>query len=125
MVETRTVVSFKRAEPTHRIFMPMAADPAANQQGVENIQQDGDPEPQRGRGSTRSSKLSAPLRLPKNRSTGNLAIVAEGPEKPRLRFSFDSGSGVAESDQITRYVFLKTVKPIYCMDPSPNPRTGI
>ncbi|KAI1450939.1 hypothetical protein F5Y02DRAFT_8201 [Annulohypoxylon stygium] len=70
--------------------------------GDENINQDGDQEPQRGRGSTRSNKLSAPLRLPKNRSTGNLAVVAEFPERPRLRFSFDTGSGVTESDQITR-----------------------
>ncbi|KAI0380896.1 Pkinase-domain-containing protein [Hypomontagnella monticulosa] len=70
--------------------------------GAENIQQDGDPEPQRGRGSTRSTKLAAPLRIPKNRSTGNLAVVAEIPERTRLRFSFDAGSGVAESDQITR-----------------------
>ncbi|KAI0840446.1 Pkinase-domain-containing protein [Hypoxylon sp. FL0890] len=70
--------------------------------GAENIYQDGDQEPQRGRGSTRSNKLTAPLRIPKNRSTGNLAVVAEVPERPRLRFSFDAGSGVAESDQITR-----------------------
>ncbi|KAI1393708.1 Pkinase-domain-containing protein [Hypoxylon trugodes] len=80
----------------------MATDPAAHQQGAENIQQDGDSEPQRGRGSTRSTKLAAPLRIPKNRSTGNLAVVAEVPERTRLRFSFDAGSGVAESDQITR-----------------------
>ncbi|XXH05047.1 hypothetical protein Hte_011471 [Hypoxylon texense] len=80
----------------------MATDSASHQQGVENIQQDGDTEPQRGRGSTRSNKLSAPLRIPKNRSTGNLAVVSEFPERPRLRFSFDAGSGVAESDQITR-----------------------
>ncbi|KAF3063863.1 Serine/threonine-protein kinase ppk6 [Daldinia childiae] len=82
--------------------MPMATDPAAYPQGAENIHQDADPEPQRGRGSTRSTKLAAPLRIPKNRSTGNLAVVAEFPERTRLRFSFDTGSGVAESDQITR-----------------------
>ncbi|OTB08629.1 hypothetical protein M426DRAFT_18720 [Hypoxylon sp. CI-4A] len=83
--------------------MPMATDPAAYDQGAENIHQDGDPEPQRGRGSTRSTKqLAAPLRIPKNRSTGNLAVVAEAPERARLRFSFDVGSGVAESDQIIR-----------------------
>ncbi|KAI1143836.1 Pkinase-domain-containing protein [Hypoxylon sp. FL0543] len=70
--------------------------------GADNNHQDGDPEPQRGRGSTRSNKLTAPLRIPKNRSTGNLAVVAEVPERPRLRFSFDAGSGAAESDQITR-----------------------
>ncbi|KAI1768850.1 Pkinase-domain-containing protein [Hypoxylon sp. FL1150] len=81
--------------------MPMATDPATHQ-GVENIQHDGDAEPQRGRGPTRSNKLSAPLRIPKNRSTGNLAVVSEFPERPRLRFSFDAGLGVAESDQITR-----------------------
>lgn len=89
------------------LSMPMATDPATHLQGVENIQQDGDAEPQRGRGSTRSNKLSAPLRIPKNRSTGNLAVVSEFPERPRLRFSFDAGSGVAESDQITRYVMPK------------------
>ncbi|KAI1484176.1 Pkinase-domain-containing protein [Daldinia eschscholtzii] len=82
--------------------MPMATDPAAYPQGAENIHQDADPEPQRGRGSTRSNKLAAPLRIPKNRSTGNLAVVAEFPERGRLRFSFDAGSGVTESDQITR-----------------------
>ncbi|OTA59923.1 Pkinase-domain-containing protein [Hypoxylon sp. EC38] len=82
--------------------MPMATDLAAYPQGAENIHQDGDPEPQRGRGSTRSNKLTAPLRIPKNRSTGNLAVVAEGPERTRLRFSFDAGSGVTETDQITR-----------------------
>ncbi|KAL7627007.1 serine/threonine protein kinase [Parahypoxylon ruwenzoriense] len=70
--------------------------------GAENIHEDGEPEPQRGRGSTRGSKLGAPLRIPKNRSTGNLAVVAEFPERARLRFSFDTGSGVTESDPITR-----------------------
>ncbi|KAI1769961.1 Pkinase-domain-containing protein [Hypoxylon cercidicola] len=85
------------------ISMPMATDPDAHQQGVENIQQDGDAGSQRGRGPTRNNdKLTAPLRIPKNRSTGNLAVVSEFPEWPRLRFSFDAGSGVAESDQITR-----------------------
>ncbi|KAI0179970.1 Pkinase-domain-containing protein [Hypoxylon sp. FL1284] len=71
--------------------------------GVENFQYDGDAEPQRGRGATRNSnKLAAPLRIPKNRSTGNLAVVSEFPERPRLRFSFDTGAGVTESDQMTR-----------------------
>ncbi|KAH6654126.1 hypothetical protein BKA67DRAFT_592401 [Truncatella angustata] len=70
----------------------------------ENTQHDG--EPQRGRG---RSKLSPTLQIPKNRSTGNLAVVSEAatPEhsRSRVRFSFDAGSGV-DFDSITRSSFI-------------------
>ncbi|KAI0010144.1 Pkinase-domain-containing protein [Xylariaceae sp. FL0662B] len=77
----------------------MATDAPSIQQGAENIH-DEEQEPPRGREPTRD-KLAAPLRIPKNRSTGNLAVVFEGPDKPKLRFSFDSGSAAVEHDSIT------------------------
>jgi protein-serine/threonine kinase len=48
------------------------------------------------------SKLSPPLQLPKNRSTGNLAVAGDTPEKARMRFSFDAGAAAAEYDALTR-----------------------
>ncbi|KAK9418042.1 putative Protein kinase domain-containing protein [Seiridium unicorne] len=67
---------------------------------TDNSQYDG--EPPRGRG---RSKLSPTLQIPKNRSTGNLAVVSESttPEHStsRIRFSFDAGSSV-DYDSITR-----------------------
>ncbi|KAI0603024.1 hypothetical protein F4775DRAFT_531837 [Biscogniauxia sp. FL1348] len=67
--------------------------------------QDGDQEPQRGRVPTRV-KLSTPLQIPKNRSTGNLSVVSElsddGGSRPRYRFSYDTGSGAVEYDSVTR-----------------------
>lgn len=60
-----------------------------------DIQNDGE---ERGR-----SKLAPPLQLPKNRSTGNLALATrDSPEKARIRFSFDAGTAAAEYDAITR-----------------------
>ncbi|KAI0480522.1 hypothetical protein GGR56DRAFT_664125 [Xylariaceae sp. FL0804] len=66
---------------------------------------DQDREAQRGRELTRGAKLSMPLHIPKNRSTGNLRAVAEdepanyddddSQRRPRLRFSFDAGSAAA------------------------------
>lgn len=56
-----------------------------------------DPE-SRGRG----KGLSPALQIPKNRSTGNLGVVVDAPEKARLRFSFDAGSVAADYDSITR-----------------------
>ncbi|KAI1877837.1 uncharacterized protein JN550_000019 [Neoarthrinium moseri] len=63
-----------------------------------------DGEPPRGRG---RSKLSPALQIPKNRSTGNLAVVSEASEPQqstsRIRFSLDAGSGAnADYDSITR-----------------------
>ncbi|RYP52988.1 hypothetical protein DL768_001982 [Monosporascus sp. mg162] len=65
--------------------------------------QDGDS--QRGRG--RSKQLSPQLHIPKNRSTGNLAVVAENDQSSerssRIRFSFDSGLGTAaDYESMTR-----------------------
>lgn len=48
------------------------------------------------------SKLSPPLQLPKNRSTGNLAVAHDTSEKARLRFSFDAGAAAAEYDTLSR-----------------------
>ncbi|KAK8083643.1 hypothetical protein PG996_002424 [Apiospora saccharicola] len=68
-----------------------------------------DGEPQRGRG---RNKLSPTLQIPKNQSTGNLAVVTEDTESldrqqqestSRVRFSFDAGSGLgADYDSVTR-----------------------
>lgn len=85
----------------------MATDPRSPAQGAEAHSRSQDGEPQRGRG--RSKQLSPHLQIPKNRSTGNLAVVAEGAEdserSPRFRFSFDTGSGAAlDYDSIIRYV---------------------
>lgn len=78
-----------------------------------------DADPPRGRG---RSKLSPPLQIPKNRSTGNLAVVSEMPEAQkstsRIRFSFDAGSGAnTDYDSITRCVahpFYFPDKPFGC-----------
>lgn len=49
------------------------------------------------------SKLAPALQIPKNRSTGNLALsAADSSEKARIRFSFDAGAAAAEYDSITR-----------------------
>lgn len=48
------------------------------------------------------SKLSPPLQLPKNRSTGNLAVAGDTSEKARMRFSFDAGAAAADYDALTR-----------------------
>ncbi|KAF6828604.1 hypothetical protein CMUS01_08510 [Colletotrichum musicola] len=49
----------------------------------------------------RSRVPTTQLQLPKNRSTGNLAVVNDPPGRGRMRFSFDSGS-VADGDGIAR-----------------------
>jgi protein-serine/threonine kinase len=48
------------------------------------------------------ARLLAPLQIPKNRSTGNLAAVGNSSEKARIRFSFDAGPSAAEYDTISR-----------------------
>jgi protein-serine/threonine kinase len=48
------------------------------------------------------STLSPPLQLPKNRSTGNLAVAGDTSEKARMRFSFDAGAAAADYDALTR-----------------------
>ncbi|KAI1502733.1 hypothetical protein F5X99DRAFT_150697 [Biscogniauxia marginata] len=81
----------------------MTADPRPCLKGADTTQ-DGDQEPQRGRVPTRV-KLSTPLQIPKNRSTGNLSVVSELSDdgsKPRYRFSYDTGSGAVEYDSVTR-----------------------
>lgn len=52
------------------------------------------------------SRLTPQLQLPKNRSTGNLAIVPESSvDRSRARMSFDVGSSISnEYDSITRLV---------------------
>ncbi|KAI2637355.1 hypothetical protein GGS21DRAFT_511188 [Xylaria nigripes] len=66
--------------------------------------QDDEPyqQPQRGQSSIRR-RLSVEVQFPKNRSTGNLAAVAEGDSdvddhKPMFRFSYDAGVSPDESD---------------------------
>ncbi|KAI0024694.1 Pkinase-domain-containing protein [Xylariomycetidae sp. FL0641] len=79
-----------------------------NTVSADTTQHGGLGDPPRGRVPTRG-KLAGPLSLPKNRSTGNLAIVAEDdtsdhePERrPRVRVSFDAASGVPEYGSVTR-----------------------
>ncbi|KAK8095874.1 hypothetical protein PG999_013896 [Apiospora kogelbergensis] len=76
--------------------------------GADSDDKPHDGEPQRGRG---RNKLSPTLQIPKNRSTGNLAVVSEDTEAfdrqqestSRVRFSFDAGSGLsADYDSVTR-----------------------
>lgn len=75
----------------------MATDVRSHTQGAETHSRSQDGEPQRERG--RNKQLSPHLQIPKNRSTGNLAVVAEGADdaerSSRFRFSFDAGSGAA------------------------------
>ncbi|KAI1486134.1 hypothetical protein F5X96DRAFT_263651 [Biscogniauxia mediterranea] len=77
--------------------------------GADTTQDGGDQEPQRGRVPTRV-RLSTPLQIPKNRSTGNLSVVSElsddGGSRPRYRFSYDTGSGAVEYDSVTRCVLV-------------------
>ncbi|KAK3692364.1 hypothetical protein B0T22DRAFT_475295 [Podospora appendiculata] len=46
--------------------------------------------------------LAPSLQLPKNRSTGNLAIHGDSSERARIRFSFDAGAAAADYDAVTR-----------------------
>ncbi len=65
--------------------------------GANSTNDDGE----RGRG-----KLLTPLTLPKNRSTGNLALSAD-PDRSRFRMSFEgSSSAAADHDLMTRSVIL-------------------
>jgi protein-serine/threonine kinase len=57
------------------------------------------------------SKLALPLQLPKNRSTGNLAISGDTSEKARMRFSFDAGAAAAEYEALTRSVCMDAGAP--------------
>ena len=96
----------------------MATDSRShNLQGAEIRSRSQDGESQRGRGRSKQEQqqqqLETHLQIPKNRSTGNLAVVAEGAEaasdqrSPRFRFSFDavgSAAGSLDYDSITRYV---------------------
>lgn len=59
----------------------------------------------RERGRRGSPPAHAELVLPKNRSTPNLAN-ARGPDRSRVRFSFDAGSLAAELDTISRSVHV-------------------
>ena len=84
-------------------------------QGAETRSRSQDGEPHRGRG--RSHQLETHLQIPKNRSTGNLTVVAEaegtedaGQRSPRFRFSFDTAgsSATLDYDSMTRYVHITT-----------------
>lgn len=45
------------------------------------------------------------LSLPKNRSTGNLHLSADPPDRNRYRMSFEASSaGIMDHDPITRFV---------------------
>ncbi|KAK6841423.1 hypothetical protein PG989_010027 [Apiospora arundinis] len=86
----------------------MGTDGHGSIKGADSDDKPHDGEPQRGRG---RNKLSPTLQIPKNRSTGNLAVVSEDTEAldrqqestSRVRFSFDAGSGLsADYDSVTR-----------------------
>ncbi|KAK8088059.1 hypothetical protein PG997_003020 [Apiospora hydei] len=87
----------------------MGTDGNGSIKGADSDDKPQDGEPQRGRG---RNKLSPTLQIPKNRSTGNLAVVSEDAEAlerqqqdstSRVRFSFDAGSGLsADYDSVTR-----------------------
>jgi protein-serine/threonine kinase len=76
-------------------------------EGAEHDDNSYDGEPQRGRGRT---TLAPQLQIPKNKSTGNLAVVAEQPgleqANSRIRFSLDAGSGSTEHEPVPRYETL-------------------
>ncbi|GAB1320593.1 serine/threonine protein kinase [Madurella fahalii] len=48
------------------------------------------------------ARLVPALQIPKNRSTGNLGVMADSPEKARIRFSFDAGVAASEYDTMSR-----------------------
>lgn len=89
-------------------LLGMGTDGHGSIKGADSDDKPHDGEPQRGRG---RNKLSPTLQIPKNRSTGNLAVVSEDTEAldrqqestSRVRFSFDAGSGLsADYDSVTR-----------------------
>ncbi|KAK8050556.1 hypothetical protein PG994_012286 [Apiospora phragmitis] len=91
----------------------MGTDGNGSIKGADPDDKPHDGEPQRGRG---RNKLSPTLQIPKNRSTGNLAVVTEDAEAlerqqqestSRVRFSFDAGSGLsADYDSVTRCEYV-------------------
>jgi protein-serine/threonine kinase len=52
-------------------------------------------------------RLAPALQIPKNRSTGNLAVASDSSEKARIRFSFDAGAAAAEYDAMSRSASLR------------------
>jgi hypothetical protein len=57
----------------------------------------------------RAAKLSPPLQIPKNRSTGNLASIGEHADKSRYRLSYDASSAAVDYESITRFVVLLVI----------------
>lgn len=53
-------------------------------------------------GDQSARQLGLPYNLPKNRSTGNLALSVDTPDKARFRLSFDAGAAASEYDSIGR-----------------------
>lgn len=73
--------------------MPQAADRGDN--GATELHDDEAAD--RGR-----RKVAPGLQIPKNRSTGNLAVIGETSDRSRIRFSFDASSAGTEYDVLTR-----------------------
>lgn len=67
-------------------------------------------------------KLSPPLQIPKNRSTGNLAS-AEGIDRSRIRFSLDAGAAAAEYDALARSVSALVIRSGPSHGPPPDSTT--
>ncbi|EFX00123.1 serine/threonine-protein kinase ppk6 [Grosmannia clavigera kw1407] len=60
-----------------------------------------------------SSQLSLSLHLPKNRSTGNLALPVDTPAKARFRLSFDAGAAAADYDAMAQYAHSHWLLPVF------------
>ncbi|GKT53289.1 serine threonine protein [Colletotrichum tofieldiae] len=60
----------------------------------------------------RSRTPTTQLQLPKNRSTGNLAVIADNNTgRGRMRFSFDAGSVTEGGDAMPRLVLPLWIRP--------------
>ena len=62
--------------------------------------------------------LGPSLQIPKNRSTGNLASIAETSDsllnRSRIRFSFDASAAAAEHDSVARLASLVGRAVVFC-----------
>jgi hypothetical protein len=74
----------------------------------------------RGRQESRTGKLSPPLQIPKNRSTGNLAGIGRHAERARYRLSYDASSAMLDYESMTRFVALSSAHAAFRLLATPH-----
>ena len=101
------------AAPITRAVWLTLGPGAESHNAAEEHHDEHEPEHEHERG---RSKLSLPLHIPKNRSTGNLAINTQHVDRSRLRFSFDAGALTsADLETVTRFVIRSREKPLLAL----------